>query len=204
MSRIPRCFGEGDALYARYHDEEWGRPVIDEHGLYERLCLEAFQAGLSWRTVLHKRAALREVFAQFDPERVAAYGSRETANLLRDERIIRHRGKIEAAIANARAVLALREQGRSLVELIWSFAPACPPRYRRFSDAPATTPRSRALASALRARGFRFVGPTTAYATMQAAGLVNDHAVECPRHRAVASEREAALRRLAGRSAPGG
>ena len=196
MTETRRCFGDGDPLYARYHDEEWGRPVLDEAGLYERLCLEAFQAGLSWRTVLHKRAALREVFANFDPQRVARFGRRDIDRLMRDARIIRNRAKIEAAVRNARACLALRDADVSLAALVWSFAPAHSPRHRRFSDAPAVTAESRALATGLRARGFLFVGPTTAYATMQAAGLVNDHAAGCPQRVPVERERARALRML--------
>ncbi len=197
--RTGRCFGDGDPLYERYHDNEWGRPVTDARGLLERLCLEAFQAGLSWRTVLHKREAFRDVFAGFDPERLAAFGRRDVARLLGDERIIRNRGKIEAAVANARALVALRGSGGSIVELVWRFAPPRPPVYRSRSEVPAATPQSRALASALREAGFRFVGPTTAYATMQAAGLVNDHLAGCPQHAVVAAERRAALKRLGGR-----
>lgn len=199
ITREERCFGNGDPLYEHYHDAEWGRPVMDPDGLYERLCLEAFQAGLSWRTVLHKREAFREVFAGFDPERVAAFGKRDVKRLLNDERIIRNRAKIEAAIANARALIDLHEQGRSVVELIWSFAPARPPVYRSLAEIPAETPASRALSAALRKAGFRFVGPTTAYATMQAAGLVNDHLRKCPRHRVIAAERRTALDALSGR-----
>lgn len=189
-----RCFGDGDALYERYHDEEWGRPVLDERGMYERLCLEAFQAGLSWRTVLYKRAAFREVFAGFEPERVAAFGRRDVTRLLRDARIIRNRAKIEAAIANARALVELLEGGRSLVELVWAFAPSRARARRSFADLPAVTSESRALSGALRKAGFRFVGPTTAYATMQAAGPVNDHLSRCPQRGAVEAERVAALR----------
>jgi len=194
-----RCFGDGDALYEHYHDVEWARPVVDPRELYERLCLEAFQAGLSWRTVLHKREAFREVFAGFDPERVAAFGKRDVARLLADARIIRNRAKIEAALSNARALIALHEQGGSIVELVWQFAPARPPVYRTLSEVPASTPGSRALSVALRKAGFRFVGPTTAYATMQAAGLVNDHLLCCPQHRRVAVERRTALEGLSGR-----
>lgn len=194
-----RCFGTDDGLLIGYHDREWGRPVLDERAMYERLCLEAFQAGLSWRTVLHKRAALREVFGNFEPKRVAAFGRREVSRLMRDERIIRNRAKIEATIANARTVTAMLEAGESLVATVWAFAPRRTPAYRSFADAPAVTPASRALSAALRAAGLRFVGPTTAYATMQAAGLVNDHQIGCPQRREVEAERVAALRSLAGR-----
>ena len=194
-----RCFGDGDPLYEHYHDVEWGRPVTDARGLYERLCLEAFQAGLSWRTVLHKREAFRDVFEGFDPERVAAFGKRDVRKLMGDARIIRNRAKIEAAIGNARALIGLHERGGSIVELVWRFAPASPPVFRSLSEVPASTPQSRALSAALREAGFRFVGPTTAYATMQAAGLVNDHLAGCPQHAGVAAERGAALARLGGR-----
>lgn len=175
-----RCFGDSDELYARYHDEEWGRPVRDERGLYERLCLEGFQAGLAWITVLRKRPRFREVFADFDPEVVATYGEPEIERLLTDPGIIRHRGKIEATIANARATLALRDTDTPLHELVWSFAP--PPRPAppaAWGDVPAQTPESVALSKALRRAGFRFVGPTTVYAAMQACGLVDDHLAGC-------------------------
>lgn len=195
-----RCFGDDDELLGAYHDREWGRPVLDERGMYERLCLEAFQAGLSWRTVLHKRAALREVFAGFEAQRVAAFGRRDVTRLLRDARIIRNRAKIEAAIANARALLALLERGGSLVRLVWGFAPQRSRSRRAFADLPAVTPESRALSAELRAAGFRFVGPTTAYATMQAAGLVNDHLAACPQRGTVEAERATALRALGRRT----
>lgn len=200
MTAVPsggkRCFGEGDPLYEHYHDTEWGYPVTDEHGVYERLCLEAFQAGLSWRTVLHKREAFRTAFAGFDPNRVARYTQRDTERLMRDAGIIRNRGKIEAAIGNAKAVLELHDGGGSLVALIWSFAP---PRARApcsHAEVPATTPQSEALSKTLRKLGFRSVGPTTAYAMMQAIGLVNDHLAACPVRADVERERVAALEKL--------
>ncbi|MGH8161302.1 MAG: DNA-3-methyladenine glycosylase I [Gammaproteobacteria bacterium] len=202
--RRQRCFGEGDPLYERYHDEEWGRPVTTERGMYERLCLEAFQAGLSWRTVLHKRAAFREAFADFDPERVAGYTRRDVARLMKNKAVIRNRLKIEAAIANARALIALADCGTSLPELVWSFAPTRSRVPRCHADMPAKTAASEALSKALRAKGFRFVGPTTAYATMQAAGLVNDHLARCPVRAAVARERAAALQRLRADATSGG
>lgn len=194
--KTKRCFGDGDPLYEHYHDAEWGRPVTDERGMYERLCLEAFQAGLSWRTVLYKREAFRAAFAGFDPERVVCYTRRDVARLMRDTGIIRNRMKIEAALANARALLDLREAGKSLVALVWSFVPARSATPRRVADMPAKTSASEALSKALRAEGFRFVGPTTAYATMQAAGLVNDHLAGCAVRAAVERERAAALKRL--------
>lgn len=188
-----RCFGDGDPLYERYHDMEWGRPVVDEHGLYERICLEAFQAGLSWRTVLHKRAAFRVAFAGFDPARVARFGKCDVERLMRDAGIIRNRAKIEAAIANARVLLGLHEDGRALAPLVWSFALARERAPCSLSQVPAATSRSKALSRALRKLGFRFVGPTTAYATMQAAGLVNDHVVGCPVRGEVERERMTVL-----------
>ena len=175
-----RCWGASDELYAVYHDEEWGRPVRDERGLYERLCLEGFQSGLAWITVLRKRPRFREVFADFDPEVVATYGEKDVERLLQDPGIIRHRGKIEATIANAKATVALREAGRPLPELMWSFAPA--PRAEppaAWADVPAQTPESQALSKELRKAGFKFVGPTTVYAAMQACGLVDDHVDGC-------------------------
>jgi DNA-3-methyladenine glycosylase I len=174
-----------------YHDEEWGRPVTDERGLFERLCLEAFQSGLSWSTILAKRAAFRAAFAGFDPDAVAAFGEADVERLLADAGIVRNRAKIEAAIANARAVVALRETAQPFAELVWSFAPS-PGRAPRAGEIPAVTAESTALAKALRAAGFRFVGPTTAYAAMQACGLVNDHVAGCPARKGAASEQAAA------------
>ncbi len=160
-----------------YHDDEWGRPVHGDDALFERVCLEAFQSGLSWLTILRKREAFRAAFAGFAIERVAAFGPADVERLLGDAGIVRNRAKIEAAIANARAAAALDQP---LSELVWSFAPdPPPPPPRTMADLPAITPESTALAKALKARGFRFVGPTTAYAAMQACGLVNDHLVGC-------------------------
>jgi DNA-3-methyladenine glycosylase I len=178
----------------RYHDEEWGVPLVDPRRTFEFLLLETMQAGLSWRVVLHKREALREAFAGFDPERVAAFGEPQVATMLGDARLIRHRGKLEAAIANARSFLALEEAG-GFVPHVWSFVGGAPRqnRFRRVEEVPSVTPESRALAADLRRRGFRFVGPTVLYAHMQATGMVNDHLLSCPRHAAVA--------RLAGGSA---
>ena len=180
---LARCgWAANDPEYRRYHDEEWGRPLHDERALFEKLCLEGFQAGLSWLTILRRRPAFRSAFADFDVATVAAFTEEDVTRLLGDERIIRHRGKIAATIGNARATLAL---GESLAELIWSFAPA--PRPEPLSDlaaVPAITAESTALSRALRARGYRFVGPTTMYALMQSSGLVDDHVVGC--HRAPA------------------
>jgi DNA-3-methyladenine glycosylase I len=180
---VARCWWCGDdPLYVDYHDREWGRPLHDERSLFELLCLEGFQAGLAWITILRKRAAFRGAFEGFDPAVVAGYDEGDVERLLGDAGIVRHRGKITATIANAQAVEALRAEGTSLDELVWSHAPA--PRQaplRRRGQIPAETAASVALAKALRKRGVRFVGPTTVYAFMQAAGLVDDHLAGCHR-----------------------
>jgi DNA-3-methyladenine glycosylase I len=175
----PRCrWAVSAPEYVAYHDEEWGRPVRDDDGLFERLCLEAFQSGLSWLTILRKREAFRAAFAGFSIERVAAFGDDDVARLLADAAIVRNRSKIEACIANARAVSALEDV--ALGELLWRFAPDGErPAPRRIADVPAVTPESTAMAKELKRRGFRFVGPTTAYALMQACGMVNDHLAGC-------------------------
>jgi DNA-3-methyladenine glycosylase I len=174
-----RCWSTSDPLYLAYHDEEWGRPVRDERGIYERLCLEGFQSGLSWLTILRKRESFRAAFAGFDVDRVAAYGEADVERLLGDAGIVRHRGKIEAAIANARATIALREAGEPLHELVWAHAPCALQAPASQGDWLATTPESSALSKRLQRAGFRFVGPTTVYAAMQACGVVNDHLVRC-------------------------
>jgi DNA-3-methyladenine glycosylase I len=174
-----RCFGTGDVLYEAYHDLEWGRPVHGDRALFERLSLEAFQTGLSWIIVLRKRDALRAAFAGFEPEAVAGFGEEDVARLVADTTLIRNRLKIEAVIANARALIALHDEGASLDRLVWSHAPTGCRRPRTWRDLPDRTPESAALSKALKAAGFRFVGPVTAYATMQAAGLVNDHLEGC-------------------------
>ena len=175
---LVRCaWAANDPEYRRYHDEEWGTPQHDPTRLFEKVCLEGFQAGLSWITILRRRPAFREVFHGFDADQVAAMTEDDVDRLLGDARIIRHRGKIEATIQNARATLALETP---LDELLWSFAP--PPRPvppASFAEVPATTPESVAMSRALRKLGFRFVGPTTMYALMQAAGMVDDHLVGC-------------------------
>lgn len=178
-----RCFGDGDPMYEAYHDTEWGLPVHGDAALFERIALEGFQSGLAWITVLRKRPAFREVFANFEPAAVAAFGEADVARLLEDARIIRNRRKIEATIDNARALIALRDAGQSLDELFWSFAPDAasrPARPAAWADVPATTPESLALSKALKKAGFRFVGPTTMYAAMQACGVVDDHLATCP------------------------
>ena len=179
MSEVRRCWSSADPAYVDYHDHEWGRPVTDERGLYGKLCLEGFQSGLSWLTILRKRPAFRAAFADFDPEVVARFGPHDVERLLGDAGIVRHRGKIEAAIANARATLALREAGTPLQELVWSHRPKDGRAPQTPADWRATTPESEALSKRLRAAGFRFVGPTTVYATMQACGVVNDHLADC-------------------------
>ena len=177
---LARCWwGASSPEYVAYHDEEWGRPVRGEDALYERLVLEAFQSGLSWITILRKRENFRAAFGGFDIDTVAEYGDADVARLVADAGIVRNRAKIDAAIANATAARALREGGESLTELIWSFAPDGRPAPRSFADVPAVTPESTALAKELKRRGFRFVGPTTAYALLQACGLVNDHLEGC-------------------------
>jgi DNA-3-methyladenine glycosylase I len=174
-----RCWPMSDPLYIDYHDNEWGRPVTDERGLLERLCLEGFQSGLSWLTILRKRENFRAAFENFEPERVARFGTRDVTRLLGDAGIVRHRGKIEAAIANARGTLALREQGTPLDELVWSHRPKKHRPPRDNGDWQATTPESVALSKTLKRADFRFVGPTTVYAAMQACGVVNDHLADC-------------------------
>lgn len=175
----PRCPWAGATKeYMAYHDTEWGRAVHNEQGLYERLMLEAFQSGLSWLTILRKRGGIRDAFSQFVPEAVAAFTDDDMERLMQDARIIRNRQKINAAITNAKATIALREHG-GLDALIWSFAPEPGHPPATVHDVPAFTAESTALAKALKKAGFVFVGPTTAYATMQAIGVVNDHLSGC-------------------------
>ncbi|WP_024286246.1 DNA-3-methyladenine glycosylase I [Cellulomonas sp. KRMCY2] len=183
-----RCFGDGVAIYEEYHDAEWGLPVRGDRELYERFCLEAFQSGLAWITILRKRQGFRAAFADFDPEAVARFTEDDVTRLLGDAGIVRNRAKIEATITNARAVLGLWDTDRTLTDLVWTHAPARRvrvPRAATFADVPSQTAESLALARELRSVGFRFVGPTTAYAAMQACGLVDDHLATCP---AVAAE----------------
>jgi DNA-3-methyladenine glycosylase I len=169
----------GDPAYVAYHDGEWGRPVRDRDRLFEKLCLEGFQAGLSWLTILRKRPAFQAAFAGFDPAAVAAFGPADVQRLLADTGIVCNRAKIEATIGNAQALLALEAGGEGLADLAWSFAPPAGPPPRARADIPTRTPESTALSAALRHRGFRFVGPTTAYAFMQSMGLVDDHVAGC-------------------------
>jgi DNA-3-methyladenine glycosylase I len=179
--------------YEAYHDTEWGRPVADEVRLFEKLCLEGFQSGLSWLTILRKRPAFRAAFAGFDPAAVARFGEADVARLLSDAGIVRHRGKIEATIANARAMVELWDRGKTLAGMVWHHEPPARPRATG-ADVPARTPESEALSKALKARGFRFVGPTTCYAAMQAVGVVNDHLVGCHVRAACDGERAALVR----------
>jgi DNA-3-methyladenine glycosylase I len=179
-----RCaWGSGDPLYVDYHDQEWGRPLRDERALFELMCLEAFQSGLSWLLILRKRPGFREAFHGFDPEVVATYGAADVERLLSDSRIVRNRAKIEAAVANAAAVVSLHEQGETLVDLVFSHTPAPderpPGRFATMAEIPSSTAASQALAKDLRARGFRFVGPVVGYSLMEAAGVVDDHLEGC-------------------------
>jgi DNA-3-methyladenine glycosylase I len=182
---LTRCGWEaGDPLYLTYHDQEWGVPLRDSRRLFELLCLEGAQAGLAWITILRKRAGYRAAFDGFDPALVAGYTDADRERLLADPGIVRNRAKIDAAIGNARAVLELTDFG----ELVWSFVGGSPVqnRWRTLAEIPATTKTSERMSRDLRARGFRFVGPTICYAFMQSAGLVNDHILSCFRHAEVA------------------
>ncbi len=188
VRRCGWCISATD--YVAYHDDEWGRPVTDDVRLYEKICLEGFQSGLSWLTILRKRENFRRAFAGFVPEKVARFGPADIERLLADSGIVRHRGKIEGTIANAAAALAARERHGSLAALVWSFEPTRRGRSvpKRLGDLEPITPESTALVKALRAFGFRLVGPTTAYAAMQSLGLVNDHLAGC--HARTACERD--------------
>ncbi|MCH2413970.1 MAG: DNA-3-methyladenine glycosylase I [Acidimicrobiales bacterium] len=179
---VTRCWWPGDhADYVAYHDHEWGRPVVDDHRLFEKFCLEGFQAGLSWLTILRKRDRFREVFAGFDPAVVARYGEADVERLLGDAGIIRHRGKVESTISNASLCLELADEFGSLAAYVWSWEPESPVR-EADGSVPATTPTSTALSRDLKHRGWSFVGPTTVYAFMQAMGMVNDHLPGCTAH----------------------
>ncbi|MEI6725272.1 MAG: DNA-3-methyladenine glycosylase I [Actinomycetes bacterium] len=195
----PRCFWAvgGAPEYVAYHDEEWGRPVLTDNGLFERLTLEAFQSGLSWLTILRKRPAFRAAFADFDVAAVARFSVADRERLMGDAGIVRNRLKVEAAITNARAALPVIEEHGSLAAFLWRFRPEAHEAPRRQADYVAHSPESAALANELKQRGFRFVGPTTAYSTMQAAGIVNDHAAGCCVHGAVETEQRAAAGRFA-------
>lgn len=176
-----RCFWcVSDPVYMDYHDREWGRPEHDDQKIFEKICLEGFQAGLSWITILRKRPNFRLAFDNFDPQKMVRYGARDIERLMQNEGIIRNRQKIEAAIGNAKVMLALIESNLSLSEIFWSHAPTRPPRVpRSVGDHVAVTPESVSLSKDLAKRGFKFVGPTTMYAAMQSLGLVNDHFQSC-------------------------
>ena len=181
MTRTRCSWVNDDSLYVAYHDEEWGVPVRDDRRLYEMLVLEGAQAGLSWYAILKKREAYRRAFDGFDPDRIARYDDKKIASLLEDPGIVRNRLKVQAAIGNARAWLDLRESGIRFSEFLWAFSGGAPVvnAWRRLEDVPAATPVSEAMSKALKARGFRFVGPTICYAFMQAVGMVNDHVTSC-------------------------
>lgn len=187
MKRCP--WPGGDELYVRYHDDEWGRPVADDRRLFEKICLEGFQSGLSWITILRKRDHFRRAFANFDPDAVSRFRARDVERLLKDAGIIRHRGKIESTINNAKRALELIDEKGSLASYFWSWEPAPAERPRRLTHATlrkmSTTPQSVALSKDLKARGWTFVGPTTCYAFMQAMGLVNDHIEGCEMRAAI-------------------
>ena len=186
---LTRCpwTGINDPEYARYHDEEWGVPLIDNRGLFEKIVLEGFQSGLSWLTILKKRENFRAAFHDFDAEKIARYGSKDVARLMGDAGIVRHGLKIEAAIGNAKAYLALSER-QEFSHFIWGFLDGQPQqnKFEGFSQVPPQTELSLRISKALKQQGFRFVGPTTIYAFMQSSGMVNDHLITCPRHEACA------------------
>jgi DNA-3-methyladenine glycosylase I len=184
-----RCgWAESDPLLLAYHDAEWGVPSFDDRHLFELLTLEGAQAGLSWITILRKREGYRKAFAGFEPAAVARFRPERIARLLRNPDVVRHRGKLESVPANARAVLALRREGRSFADVLWKFSGGKPRRnaWKSPRDVPAETPESREMSRELRRLGFQFVGPTICYAFMQAVGMVNDHLVGCFRYRQVA------------------
>ncbi len=193
----PRCtWCQATPLYRHYHDTEWGLPVADDRRLFEKICLEGFQSGLSWLTILNKREGFRAAFAHFDAEQVAAFGPADVERLVQDAAIVRHRGKIESAINNARRVLELRREFGSLAHYAWRYEPAAADRPERLTREVArtlsTSPASTAMSKDLKKRGWSFVGPTTAYAFMQAMGLVNDHLEGC-HARSVALQARAAF-----------
>ena len=184
-----RCpWARGDALYIRYHDDEWGVPKTRDIDFFEKLILEGFQSGLSWLTILRKREGFRKAFDSFEPEKMAGYDDAKIAELLANAGIIRHRGKIQAAVANARAYLDLAKS-QTLAAFFWNFVngEAIQNRFASMADVPSETPLSRVIAKELKTRGFRFCGPTTTYSLIQACGLVNDHLVSCHRHDACAA-----------------
>ena len=190
---MKRCFGTGDPMMEAYHDTEWARPVLTERGLFEKVCLEGFQAGLSWRTILIRRDSLRAAFDGFDPDVCAGYDAHDVEVAMLAPGMLRHAGKIRSVATNARATVALREEG-GLSALIWSHQPKSKKAPKTMTEVPGSTEESSALAKALRQKGFTFIGPTTAYALMQADGLVNDHLASCHVRAEVEAERKAAAR----------
>lgn len=186
-----RCFGDGDPLYERYHDEEWGRPVADERRVFERLSLEGFQSGLSWITILRKREGFRTVFHRFEPHSVAAMDEEDVDRLMADAGIVRNRAKIEATISNARTLVALHASGVKLADLIWGYVESVEKAPTvELGALPSSTPAAASFSKELKKAGFRFIGPTTAYAAMQAIGVVNDHLATCHVRDEVERERE--------------
>jgi len=185
MKKIIRCaWSEGDDLYRDYHDREWGVPCLDDEKLFEFILLEGAQAGLSWITVLRKRANYRRAFANFDPSRIARFGDKDIARLLKDEGIIRNQAKIRAAVSNARAYLEVKAREKSFARFLWQFVEGKPIQnhWRSMKEVPATSKESDAMSKELKRRSFKFVGSTICYAHMQATGMVNDHVVDCHRH----------------------
>src|SRR5215207_7923193 len=181
-----RCWWPGtDPLYVAYHDTDWGVPEFDDRALYEKLMLDGFQAGLSWITILRKRDNFRAAFDNFEPEVIARYGKRKVTSLMKDAGIVRNQAKIDGAIASARSYLEIMEKGPGFSKLLWGFLDGRPQvnHFRSTSQVPAETPLSRAMSKELSSRGFKFVGPTIVYAFMQAVGMVNDHLVDCHRHK---------------------
>jgi DNA-3-methyladenine glycosylase I len=188
---VARCsWGASSPEYVAYHDREWGRPEGDDNRVFELLCLEGFQAGLSWLTILRKREGFRQAFASFDPDRVAAFGDADVERLLGDTSIVRHRGKILATITNARATVRLRVNGTSLAAVVWAHEPPGGRRHHNTGEIPASTTESEGLSAELRKHGFGFVGPTTVYSAMQALGVVNDHLDGCEFRASAQLERE--------------
>ncbi len=192
-AKIKRCpWADGDPEYTRYHDEEWGVPMTDDRALFEKMTLEGFQAGLSWRTILRKRENFRKAFHHFDVARIARYTEKDIERLMADEGIIRNRAKIEATISNAKAYLALSKK-IAFSAYLWGFLDGRPiiNKLASMGDAPTETDISKKISKGLKAEGFRFVGPTTMYAFMQSTGMVNDHLIGCPRHAACAKLQKA-------------
>lgn len=191
LARVRCGWADGDALMQAYHDEEWGIPIFDSRALWEKLILDGFQAGLSWRTILYKREAFRAAFHEFDPVRIAAYTDTDVERLMNDAGIVRSRTKIEATVGNARAFLKMQEEGEDFSEFVWSFVEGKTSHnsWNSWGEIPTQTEASAKLSKALKKRGFKFVGPVIVYAWMQAVGMVNDHFIACYRHSEIRSFR---------------